>query len=272
MSESPSVPAYLPPRHFSMVNWLGFWTLLSREIRRFMRVYFQTLLSPVVTTLLFLVVFGVAMGRTGTAVDGVPFLEFLTPGLMMMALMQNAFANTSSSLIIAKVQGNIIDILMPPLSAGEITVAMTLGGIVRGVLVGLCVWLAVVPFVEVKIYALWAIVYYAVMGAMLMALLGMVGGIWADKFDHMAAVTNFVITPLTFLSGTFYSVQRLPESVQIFAHFNPFFHIIDGFRYGFTGHIDGGTPWIGSLVLLGLNTLLLAVVWLMIARGYKLKS
>lgn len=272
MTDLPSSPAYLPPRQFVMVNWLGFYTLLSREIRRFMRVYFQTLLSPMVTTLLFLVVFGIAMGRSSSAVDGVPFLEFLAPGLIMMALMQNAFANTSSSLIIAKVQGNIIDILMPPLSAGEITIAMTLGGIARGLLVALCVWIAMVPFVDVSIHALWAIVYYAFMGAMMLSLLGMLGGVWADKFDHMAAVTNFVITPLTFLSGTFYSVQRLPESIQIFAHINPFFHIIDGFRYGFIGHIDGGTPWTGAITLLFLNSLLLALVWVLVAKGYKLKS
>jgi len=225
------------PRTYGAVNWLGFWTLLSKEIRRFLKVYFQTILAPVVTTLLFLAVFALALGRVAAEVGGVPFVEFLVPGLVMMAMVQNAFANTSSSLIIAKVQGNIVDMLMPPLSAGEQTLAVALGGVARGVTVGLAVTLTMTLFVRIHVHAPLYIVFHAVAGSLMLSLLGMIGGIWADKFDHMAAVTNFIVTPLSFLSGTFYSIDRLPEGWHALALVNPFFYMIDGFRYGFFGDV-----------------------------------
>ncbi|MBC7908071.1 MAG: ABC transporter permease [Rhodospirillaceae bacterium] len=259
------------PRSYGAVNWLGFWTLLLKEVRRFLKVYFQTVLAPVVTTLLFLAVFALALGRVAADVSGVPFVEFLAPGLIMMAMVQNAFANTSSSLIIAKVQGNIVDMLMPPLSAAEQTLAVALGGVARGLVVGVAVTLAMAAFVPVHIHSVGFIVFHAVGGSLLLSLLGMMGGIWADKFDHMAAVTNFIVTPLSFLSGTFYSIERLPEGFHAFALANPFFYMIDGFRYGFIGHADGPVWW--GLAIVGLaDAALLFITWRMLATGYKLKA
>lgn len=258
------------PRTYGAVNWLGFWTLLSKEIRRFLKVYFQTILAPVVTTLLFLAVFALALGRVAAEVGGVPFVEFLVPGLVMMSMVQNAFANTSSSIIIAKVQGNIVDMLMPPLSAGEQTLAVALGGVARGVVVGLAVTLTMTLFVHIHVHAPLYIVFHAVAGSLMLSLLGMIGGIWADKFDHMAAVTNFIVTPLSFLSGTFYSIDRLPEGWHAVALLNPFFYMIDGFRYGFIGHADGPLGLGLGLVALA-DAILLLVTWRMLATGYKLR-
>ena len=256
------------PRSYGPVNWLGAWTLFLKEVRRFLKVYFQTILAPVVTTLLFLAVFALALGRVAAAVKGVPFVEFLAPGLIMMAMVQNAFANTSSSIIIAKVQGNIVDMLMPPLSGGEQTLAMALGGVARGLTVGAAVTLAMAVFVPMHVHSLGLIVYHAAMGSLMLSLLG---GIWADKFDHMAAVTNFIVTPLSFLSGTFYSIDRLPEGFHAFALANPFFYMIDGFRAGFIGSSDGSVG-LGVAVVAVADAVLLAVTWRMLATGYKLKT
>jgi ABC-2 type transport system permease protein len=259
------------PRSYGAVNWLGFRTLLAKEIRRFLKVHFQTVTAPVVTTLLFLAVFALALGRVAADVKGVPFTEFLAPGLIMMAMVQNSFANTSSSLIIAKVQGNIVDLLMPPLSPFEQTAALALGGVARGVLVGVVVTAAMSLFVPIRFHAPGLILFHAVMGSLMLSLLGMVGGIWADKFDHMAAVTNFVVTPLSFLSGTFYTIDRLPEGFHMVALMNPFFYMIDGFRYGFIGHSDGSVP-VGLAVVGAVDAALLLLTWRMLARGYKLKA
>jgi len=259
------------PRHYGAVNWLGAWTLFMKEVRRFLKVHFQTILAPVVTTLLFLAVFALALGPVASRIGGVPFLEFLAPGLVMMAMVQNAFANTSSSLIIAKVQGNIVDMLMPPLSAGEITVAIAAGGTARGLIVGVAVTGAMLLFVPLSFAHPGFILFHAVAGSLMLALLGMIGGLWADKFDHMAAITNFLVTPLSFLSGTFYSIDRLPENLHGLALANPFFYMIDGFRYGFTNHADGSI-WVGVAVVSGVNLLLLALTYWMLATGYKLKA
>ncbi len=259
------------PRSYGPVNWLGAWTLFMKEVRRFLKVYFQTVLAPVVTTLLFLAVFALALGRVAAEVKGVPFVEFLSPGLIMMAMVQNAFANTSSSLIIAKVQGNIVDMLMPPLSGTEVTLAVALGGVARGLTVGVAVTGAMTVFVPMHVHNLGLIVYHAVMGSLMLSLLGMMAGIWADKFDHMAAVTNFLVTPLSFLSGTFYSIDRLPEGFHAFALSNPFFYMIDGFRAGFIGSSDGSVG-LGMAVVALANAVLLAATWRMLATGYKLKT
>ena len=270
MPVQPPLPP--PPRRYGRVNWLGARTLLAKEVRRFLKVYFQTILAPVVTTLLFLAVFALALGgRRAAAMGGAPLLQFLAPGLIMMAMVQNAFANTSSSLIIAKVQGNIVDLLMPPLTAAEQTVALALGGVARGLVVGVAVALAMAPFVPMHVAAPGLILFHAVMGSLMLSLLGMIGAIWADKFDHMAAVTNFVITPLSFLSGTFYSIDRLPETARAFALANPFFYMIDGFRAGFIGHADGPLV-VGAAVVAAVDLVLAAVTWRMLATGYKLKA
>jgi ABC-2 type transport system permease protein len=259
-------------RRIGAVNWLGFWTLYLREVRRFLKVYTQTLLAPVVTTLLFLAVFMLALGGgERAAVAGVPFAEFLVPGLVMMAIAQNAFANTSSSIVIAKVQGNIVDTLMPPLSPAEFTLGYALGGVTRGLVVGLAVGLAMWVAVPLQVHDPAFILFHAVAASLLLSLLGLAGGIWSEKFDHIAAVTNFVVTPLSFLSGTFYSVERLPETWHFVAYLNPFFYMIDGFRYGFIGHADGSLE-VGLLVLAGANAALLWLCFAMVARGYKLKA
>ena len=259
------------PRIIGAVNWLGLWTFCAKEVRRFLKVFTQTIIAPVVTTLLFLAIFSVALGRAVEAVGGVPFARFLAPGLIMMAMVQNAFANTSSSILISKVQGNIVDILMPPLSPGELTLGFAVGGVARGLLVGLAVGLAMSVFVEMRIHDLGFILFHASAASLMLSLLGIAGGIWSDKFDHMAAVTNFVITPLAFLSGTFYSVERLPGIWNTVAHFNPFFYMIDGFRYGFIGHADGSLGT-GIAVMVTINAALWVACHRMFLTGYKLKT
>lgn len=262
---------YPSPRRIGTVNWLGLWTLYLKEVQRFMTVATQTVAAPMVTTLLFLAVFTLALGRAVETVNGVPFAQFLAPGLVMMAMVQNAFANTASSLVISKVQGNIVDILMPPLSAAELTVGIALGGTTRGLVVGAATLIGMRIFVELGVHDVAFVLFHAFAASLMLSLLGMIGGIWADKFDHMAAVTNFVITPFAFLSGTFYSIQRLPEFFQTLAHVNPFFYMIDGFRYGFTGVTDT-EPLLGVAVMLGIDTALALICWLLFAIGYKLKA
>ena len=261
----------LDPRPLGTINWIGLWTLYQKEVWRFLKVGTQTVAAPVVTTLLFLTVFVLAMGRGGTMVGEVPFMLFLAPGLVMMAITQNAFANTSSTIMIGKVQGNIVDVLMPPLGPGELVLAWVAGGVTRGLVVGIATAIAmwvVVPFgLPHPVFA----VFYAIAGSLMLALLGVLGGLWAEKFDHLSAMTNFIITPLAFLSGTFYSVERLPEAWRFIAHLNPFFYMIDGFRYGFIGHADGDLA-IGVAVLALINLALWLVVDGLVRRGYRLKA
>ena len=253
-------------------NWFGVWTLYMREVRRFTKIYTQTMLAPVVTTLLFLAVFSLVIEpRTESVVGGVPFLEFLVPGLIMMAIAQNAFGNTSSSIVVAKMQGNIVDTLMPPFSADELTLAIALGGATRGIAVGLSVAVAMSFFVPIHMHNVGFIVFHGFMASLMLSLLGLMGGIWSVKFDHIAAVTNFVVTPLSFLSGTFYSIQRLPEVGKMIAHFNPFFYMIDGFRYGFIGTSDT-EPTYGLAVMTGININFWLICRHMFKVGYKLRA
>ncbi|MEM8588880.1 MAG: ABC transporter permease [Pseudomonadota bacterium] len=258
------------PRAVGSINWIGLKTLYVKEVSRFLKVFTQTVAAPVVTTLLFYTIFALALGGLVRDADGVPFLEFLAPGLIMMALIQNSFANTSSSMVISKIQGNIVDVLMPPLSPVELLCGYVGGGITRGILVGAVTFAAIRVFVPVGLHDFFFIAYHAVAASMMLSLLGIIGGIWADKFDQMAAVTNFVIVPLSFLSGTFYTISRLPEVWQVIAHFNPFFYMIDGFRYGFIGQSDG-TLVLGLFVMFGINLFLAIVAWRMLTTGYKLK-
>ena len=258
-------------RRFGLVNWVGLWTLYLREVRRFWKVVFQTVGAPVVTTLLFLAIFSLALGGLRPDIGGTPFTSYLAPGLVIMAMLQNAFANTSSSLLIGKVQGNVVDILMPPLSAGELTTAIALGGLTRGLVVGVFTFLGMTFFVDFTLSNIWAVLYFAVSGSLLMSFMGMLVGIWAEKFDHMQAITNFIITPLTFLSGTFYSVEQLPEPAQVFSSFNPFFYMIDGFRCGFIGQPEGNLV-VGVLLLAALNIILWVSCYIMFDRGYRIKA
>ncbi len=259
------------PRHIGAVNWLGLWTHYAKEVRRFTKVGFQTLVAPVVTTLLFLAIFTFALGRSLTEIGGVPFERFLAPGLIMMAIIQNAFSNTTSSLMISKIQGNIVDMLMPPISPGELTLGFVLGGATRGLAVALFVGIVMSLFVPLRIHDAGMIVFHAASAALMLSLIGVITAVWADKFDQVASITNFVVTPLSFLSGTFYSIERLPPVWRDVALFNPFFYLIDGFRYGFIGHHDGSLVT-GAIVVTAINAGLWWACHRMFATGYKLKD
>jgi ABC-2 type transport system permease protein len=253
------------------LNLIGLWTLYVKEVRRFLKVPGQTLAAPLVTTLMFLLIFTLALGRSGRTIEGLPFLQFLAPGLIMMAVIQNAFANTSSSIMIGKIQGNIVDILMPPLRPAELLFGIVAGGVTRGLLVAVVVTLAMLPAVSLGIAHPLLVLFYALSGSLMLALLGLLGGLWAERFDQMAAVTNFVITPLSFLSGTFYSIAQLPGAFLFVAHLNPFFYLIDGLRFGFTGHADGSIL-IGALVVTVVNLGLWLLGHALLVRGYRLKA
>lgn len=253
------------------INMVGMTTLIKKEVGRFMVVYLQTILAPVITTLLFYAVFMLAFGGITKEVSGIPFLQFLAPGLIMMAMAQNAFANTSSSLIIAKIQGNIVDVLMPPLSHMELFTGYVIGGVLRGLAVGLTAILALAIFVPQDIHSIASIVGFGILGSYFMASMGVLAGIWAEKFDHIAAFTNFFVTPLTFLSGTFYSIHSLPDIWEGVAIFNPFFYMIDGFRSGFIGVNEGGLVT-GAVLLIVCNIALTLIAYAMLRTGYKIKS
>ncbi|WP_138380575.1 ABC transporter permease [Luteithermobacter gelatinilyticus] len=252
------------------VNWYGVWTLYGKEVWRFCKVLGQTVLAPVVTTFLFMTIFTLALGG-GTRVSGdISYPLFLAPGLIIMSVLQNAFANPSSSLMSAKMQGNIVDILLAPLGPGEIAVAYMLGGVTRGLLVGVILTLAMFLFVRLPFSHVWAMLYFGIGTAMLLSLLGIIAGIWAEKFEQSAAINNFIIVPLSFLSGTFYSIDRLPGIWHDLSHINPFFYMIDGFRYGMIGRADAD-PLIGMLYLAGLNLFLWIVTYRMLKSGYNLR-
>ena len=236
----PSVETVVPPqpREYTGVNWLGLRTLYIREIQRFWKVGMQTLAAPVMTALLYMLVFVVAVGG-GRDVHGVSYGTFVAPGLIMMQILGNAFANSSSSLLQAKFNGLMGDFMTPPLSPEEQVIGFGAGAATRGIVVGVVSLVAIVPFAHLSVVQPWAVVYFGVGAALIMGFIGIMAGLWAEKFDHMAAVTNFVIMPMTFLSGTFYLVEKLPEPFRTFSHYNPFFYLIDGFRYGFIGHAEG---------------------------------
>ncbi len=252
------------------VNWYGLWTLYRKEVWRFVKVPAQTLASPLISTLLILAVFGLALGGRDRWVGEIPFLAFLPPGLVMMAMIGAAFANTSSSLIMSKLQGNIVDLLMPPLEAGEIAFAFLMGGITRGLATGAVLIVVLQPLVELTPVHPGFVLFHAVAASAALAMIGLIGGIWAERFDHISVITHFVITPLAFLSGTFYSVDRLPGVFHALSQFNPFFYMIDGFRYGFIGHADGSLT-VGIVLMLGLDVALWFVCHRMLASGYRLK-
>lgn len=266
-----SAPHSLNVDKIKGMNVIGLTTLIKREVGRFLNVYTQTIVAPVITTLLFYTVFALAFGGMERNIGNVSFMAFLAPGLIIMTMVQNSFANTSSSLVISKVQGNIVDVLMPPLSAAEIFIGFVSGSVIRGMVVGFVTICVVQFFIPLSFHAPFLIVIYAFLGTMMMGALGLAAGIWSEKFDHIAAVTNFIVTPLTFLSGTFYSVNQLPETWRVIAHYNPFFYMIDGFRYGFIGHEDGDVM-IGLAVLVGINVLLAVLCLWMLRTGYKIKS
>jgi ABC-2 type transport system permease protein len=256
------------------INWLGLATLYKREVWRFLKVMNQTLLAPVITTLLFLAVLSLSIGSKGTRlIEGVevPYANFIAPGLIMMAVVQNAFANTSSSLMLSKIQGVIIDILMPPLTGTEITFSLVMGGVTRGAMVGVVVASCVSLFVPFTVHHWGAAIFFVLASSLMLALLGLLTGIWSQSFDQLSAITNYIITPLSFLSGTFYSISQLPPFWYRVCHFNPFFYMIDGFRYALTGYADGSVET-GVIVMLTTNVALWWVAQSLITRGYRLKT
>ena len=260
------------PIQIGQINWIGLQTLYLREVQRFMKVAMQTLAAPVITSILFLMVFSVAIGDRAGLSGGVDFVTFLIPGLVMMTVLQNAFANTSSSIVVSKVQGNIVDLLMPPLGPGELLVGLAAGGMTRGIMVGIvaAICLAVLGGLGLPSQPLVAMAFLF-LGSLLMALAGILAGIRANKFDEMAAITNFVIQPLAFLSGTFYSVNRLPAPFDTIATLNPVFYVIDGFRYGMIGVADRSIV-IGLIGLTVLNLVLGYVCYRVLCSGWRLKS
>ena len=259
------------------INRVGLLALYMKEVRRFLKVQTQTIWAPAFTTLLFLVIFAVALGREGRMVLGVPFATFIAPGLIVMAMMQNAFANSSFSLLGGKIQGTIIDYLMPPLSSGELMAGILGAALTRAIGVGLAVALAMSlwPGVSLAMAHPWAVVWFGLMGALMLATVGLATSIWAEKFDHNAAVTNFIIAPLSLLSGTFYVIDNLHGVFQTISRVNPFFYVISGFRYGFLGQSDIGGPGdvlFAGIGLLALNLALAGAVYALLRSGWKLKS
>ena len=258
-------------RRFGRWNRLGLYTLAEREVRRFMSIWSQTVMGPLINAGLFLAVFAIAIGPSRGDVMGVAYVQFIAPGLLMMTVIQNAFANTSSSLLAAKVQGNIVDTLMPPLSPLEMLMGYLAGGLARGALVAVVIAVVMVLFLGTGMaHPLWFLAF-VVLGALFMGVLGVLAGIYASKFDQMSAITNFVITPLSFLSGTFYSIEALPEPLQMAAHVDPFFYLIDGARYGTLGTSDA-SPVLGFAVCLFSTLALCWLAWRWFRVGYRMKS
>ena len=263
---------------FHGLNRIGLWALYMKEVRRFLKVQTQTIWAPAVTTLLFLVIFTVALGREGREVLGVPFATFVAPGLIVMGMMQNSFANSSFSLLAGKIQGTIIDLLMPPLSEGELMAGIVAAAVTRAVLVGLAVAAAMLlwPGVSLAMEHVWAVVWFGLMGATMLALVGLLTSIWAEKFDHNSAITNFVVAPLSLLSGTFYVIDNLSPLFQVISRANPFFYVISGFRYGFLGQSDIGNTDMavlhGALGIGVFNLVLALLVYRVLKSGWKLKS
>lgn len=252
-------------------GWVGPWTLLKKELLRFWRVSFQTVAAPVITALLYLLIFSHVLDKHVQVYDGVAYTEFLIPGLIMMSVLQNAFANSSSSLIQSKVMGNIVFVLLTPLTHLQFFMAFLIAAVIRGLVVGLCIYLVAMWFVDLTVANPWMIIAFGLLGSALLGTFGIIAGIWADRFDQMAAFQNFIIMPLSFLSGVFYSIHSLPPFWQQVSHLNPFFYMIDGFRYGFFG--KGDVSPLLSLLIVGASFVVLALITLkMLKSGYKLRS
>ena len=258
-------------RRFGLINWIGFKSLWFKECNRFMAVWQQTLLSPLVSSLLFLSVLSLALGNNRGDVLGYSFISFLAPGLIAMSILTQSFSHSVSSLMIAKIQGNIVDMLYAPLSALEVSMAIILAAITRSVLIAVISIVVFSLIVEIPINNIFYIFIFGFLSAFILGSLGFITGLWAEKFDHTATVTNFIITPLSFLSGVFYSIDRLPTLFQTISHINPFFYMIDGFRYGFLGASDGSIN-IGIIYLTILSFVMWFIAFYLYRKGYKIKS
>ena len=258
-------------KKFGYVNFLGFFALYQKEILRFLKVIIQTIISPLVSALLFLMVLSLAIGNDRGGALGVSFITFLAPGLIAMQIIQQAFAHTSSSIMIGKIQGNIVDVLYAPLLPGEVTLAIILAAVTRSIIIAVVSIVVFSFIIDLEFYNFYYIFIYTFLGSFILGAIGFVVGLWAEKFDNMASATNFIIVPLSFLSGTFYSIKRLPDILQKISEWNPFFYIIDGFRYGFLGVSDGSINF-GLSYLAVLSFLTWFVSYILFKRGYKIKS
>ena len=261
----------LGKRRFGLVNWIGVWTLYKKEVLRFLIVWIQTLLSPIISSLLFLLVLSVAIGSGRSDMLGFPFIVFLAPGLIAMQIIQQAFSHSSSSFMIGKIQGNIVDILYSPLSAGEVTFAVTLASVTRSFMIAIVSIPIFYFLVDIQIKNFLAIIFFTLVSSFILGSIGIIAGLWAEKFDHMATVTNFIIVPLSFLSGTFYTIENLPNFLQVASKCNPFFYMIDGFRYSFLEKSDGSI-FVGSIYLTLLAILFWFISYLLYKKGYRIKS
>ena len=258
-------------RRFGLINWIGAWTLYKKEVLRFLVVWVQTIFSPLVSSLLFLLVLSLAIGAERGEVLGVPFITFLAPGLISMQVIQQAFSHSSSSFMIGKIQGNIVDILYAPLSPAEVTLLISFASVTRSVLIAIVSIITFKLIIDIQITNYLYLIVFTFLSSFILGNIGIIAGLWAEKFDHMATVTNFVIIPLSFLSGTFYTIDRLPEFLQTISKANPFFYMIDGFRYSFLGKADGSIM-IGLIYLSILSIVSWFITYLLYKKGYKLKS
>jgi ABC-2 type transport system permease protein len=252
------------------MNWYGLYTLFGKEVWRFMKVGTQTILAPVVTILLYLLVFASVLKEHIEIYEGIGYTTFIIPGLMMMSIIQNAFANSSSSLFQSKMTGSITFMLLPPLSSWEFYLAFMAAAVLRGLLVGLGVWIATLWFVVLPIYSFWALLAFSVLGSAILGTLGLIASLWADKWDHISAFQNFLILPLTFLSGVFYRIDNLPDFWEKASYYNPFFYMIDGFRYGFLGVSEIDISISLVIVSVFLVTVSASCLWLL-HIGYKIR-
>ena len=258
-------------RRFGLINWVGAWTLYKKEVLRFLIVWIQTIFSPLISSLLFLLVLSLAIGADRGDILGVPFITFLAPGLISMQVIQQSFSHSSSSFMIGKIQGNILDLLYAPLSAAEVTVSISLAAVTRSIMIAAVSIIVFKLIIKIEITNYLLLVIFTLLSSFILGNIGIIAGLWAEKFDHMATVTNFVIVPLSFLSGTFYSIDRLPEFLQIVSKANPFFYMIDGFRYSFIGQADGSIT-VGLVYLTILSVVSWFITYLLYKNGYKIKS
>ena len=258
-------------RRFGLINWVGAWTLYKKEVLRFLIVWIQTIFSPLISSLLFLLVLSLAIGADRGDVLGVPFITFLAPGLISMQVIQQSFSHSSSSFMIGKIQGNIVDLLYAPLSATEVTISIALAAVTRSVMIAIVSIIVFKLIIDIEITNYFLLIVFTLLSSFILGNIGIIAGLWAEKFDHMASATNFIIVPLSFLSGTFYSINKLPDILRSVSEVNPFFYIIDGFRYGFLGTSDGSIKF-GLFYLIILSFITWLVAYILFKKGYKIKS
>ena len=258
-------------RRFGLINWVGAWTLYQKEVLRFLNVWAQTLFSPLISSLLFLLVLSLAIGAERGDILGVSFITFLAPGLISMQVIQQSFSHSSSSFMIGKIQGNIVDLLYAPLSAAEVTIAVSLASVTRAVMIAIISIIIFQFIIDMEIKNYLTLIAFTLLSSFILGNIRIIAGLWAEKFDNMATVTNFVIVPLSFLSGTFYTIDRLPGFLQTISEFNPFFYMIDGFRYSFIGKADGSITT-GLIYLSILSFVTWFITYILYKKGYKIKS